>query len=78
MSQTPETQDADTGVPVWAVVAVVLVATALLALPLWWVLDTYLLTGGEETEAGTGTAQTTLPLPDMQPKCNRMPVFPAI
>lgn len=59
MSERPQLEDVDTGVSVWVVAAVVLAALALLALPLWWLLDSYVI--AEVTEP---VAQpTTLPTP---------------
>ena len=57
--QTPETQDADTGIPVWAVVGTVMVATALLALPSWWLVDSYILTGDQPVESDTSDTTTS-------------------
>lgn len=57
MTDPSPSQNDDRGVSVWVVAAVVVAGLALLAVPLWWVLDTYVLTG--EKASGTASVETT-------------------
>lgn len=68
MADKSEARNVDSGVSVWAVVGVVVTALALLAYPLWWVLDSVLSSLGADpavvatSSPSPSTLVTTTPI----------------